>query len=117
VKAELQGFSTVDYPNVVVAIGRNTTIEIGLSGAVEDVITVTAESPLLDEKSIRTGNTVSQTELSKIRARATPGPCCSRRRACSPTASTSAATSPASSRCTSARARAATRLCGRSTAW
>ncbi len=66
VKAELQGFSTVDYPNVVVAVGRSTTIEMTLSSAVEDVITVTAESPLLDEKSIRTGNTVSQTELSKI---------------------------------------------------
>src|SRR4029079_14598573 len=66
IKAELQGFSTVDYPNIVINVGRNTTIELSLSAAVEDGITVTAESPLLDEKSIRTGNTVSQTEVASI---------------------------------------------------
>jgi len=31
-------------------VGRNTTIEINMSAAVEDVITVTAESPLLDDR-------------------------------------------------------------------
>jgi carboxypeptidase family protein len=65
-KAELEGFSTIDYPNIVINIGRNTTIEITLSAAVEDVITVTAESPLLDERRISTGATVAQTELEKI---------------------------------------------------
>ena len=65
-KAELEGFSTVEYPNVTVNIGRNTTIEVTLASAVEDVITVTAESPLLDERRISTGATVSQTELEKI---------------------------------------------------
>src|SRR3954449_6137207 len=65
-KAELEGFSTIDYPNVVINVGRNTSIEVKLSAAVEDVITVTAESPLLDERRISTGSTVSQTELEKI---------------------------------------------------
>jgi hypothetical protein len=65
-KAELEGFSTIDYPNIVINIGRNTTIEVKLSPAVEDVITVTAESPLLDERRVSTGATVSQTELEKI---------------------------------------------------
>jgi hypothetical protein len=65
-KAELEGFSTIEYPNIVINIGRNTTIEVTLASAVEDVITVTAESPLLDERRISTGNTVSQTELEKI---------------------------------------------------
>ena len=65
-KAELEGFSTIDYPNIVINIGRNTSIEVKLSPAVEDVITVTAESPLLDERRISTGATVSQTELEKI---------------------------------------------------
>src|SRR5258708_36880335 len=37
-----------------------------MNSAVEDVITVTSESPLLDEKAPRTGATVSQTELQKI---------------------------------------------------
>ena len=65
-KAELEGFSTIDYPNITINIGRNTQIEVKLSAAVEDVITVTAESPLLDERRISTGATVSQTELEKI---------------------------------------------------
>ena len=65
-KAELEGFSTIDYPNIVINIGRNTNIEVKLSAAVEDVITVTAESPLLDERRISTGATVDQTELEKI---------------------------------------------------
>ena len=65
-KAELEGFSTVDYPNIVINVGRNTTIEVTMNAAVEDVITVTAESPLLDERRISTGATVAQTELEKI---------------------------------------------------
>jgi hypothetical protein len=65
-KAELEGFSTVDYPNITIAVGRNTTIEVTLSAAVEEVITVTSESPLLDERKISTGTTVTQTELEKI---------------------------------------------------
>lgn len=65
-KAELQGFSTVDYPNVVVNVGRNTTIEVTLAQAVEDVITVTAESPILDERKITTGANLTQTELTKV---------------------------------------------------
>jgi len=45
IKAELEGFSTVDYPNIKIAIGRNTTIEITLTPAVEEVITVSDGSP------------------------------------------------------------------------
>jgi len=66
VKAELEGFSTIEYPNIRINVGRNTTIEITLTPAVEEVITVTAESPLLDERKISTGATVTQTELEKI---------------------------------------------------
>ena len=65
-KAELQGFSPIDYPNIAINIARNTEIEITMNPAVEDVITVTTESPLLDERRISTGATVSQTELEKI---------------------------------------------------
>ncbi|HEX7182010.1 MAG TPA: TonB-dependent receptor [Thermoanaerobaculia bacterium] len=65
-KAELEGFSTIEYPNVQINVGRNTQIEVTLSAAVEDVITVLGETPLLDERRISTGNTVSQTELEKI---------------------------------------------------
>jgi len=40
-RTELAGFSTVDYPNIVINVGRNTSIVVALSAAVEDVITVT----------------------------------------------------------------------------
>jgi hypothetical protein len=66
VKAELEGFSTIEYPNVMLTNGRNTVLEATLPSAVYDTITVGAESPLLDEKRIATGATVSQTELEEI---------------------------------------------------
>ncbi len=64
--ASLEGFSTVEYPNVNIRVGRNTTLAIKLSPAVEEVITVTSESPLLDERKVSAGTTVSQIELEKI---------------------------------------------------
>ncbi|MFW6012259.1 MAG: carboxypeptidase-like regulatory domain-containing protein, partial [bacterium] len=64
--ANLEGFSTVEFPDVDIRVGRNTTLEITLSPAVEEVITVTAESPLLDERKVAKGTTVSQIELEKI---------------------------------------------------
>ncbi|HWM91983.1 MAG TPA: TonB-dependent receptor [Thermoanaerobaculia bacterium] len=64
--AQLEGFSSVEYPSIQINVGRNTEIEVTMNAAVEDVITVTAESPLLDERRISTGATVSQTELEKI---------------------------------------------------
>jgi hypothetical protein len=65
-KAELQGFGTVEYPNVVITVGHNTTLELTMNSAVEDVITVTTESPLLDERKISTGATISGAELQEI---------------------------------------------------
>lgn len=62
----LEGFSTVEYPNVDIRIGRNTTIEVSMSPQVEETITVTTESPLLDERKIQHGTTVTQVELEKI---------------------------------------------------
>ena len=64
--ASLEGFSTVEYPEVNIRVGRNTTLEIKLAPAVEDVITVTSESPLLDERKVSKGTTISQVELEKI---------------------------------------------------
>ncbi len=65
-RASLDGFSTVEYPNVNVRVGRNTTIEVQLSAAIGEVITVTSESPLLDERKITAGTTISQVELESI---------------------------------------------------
>ena len=90
-QAELEGFSTAEYHNLVVR-GGSATVEMTLSAAsVEDTITVTAESPMLDERRtgrtetiplndrpragsldltrkrrLETGATASQTELEKV---------------------------------------------------
>jgi hypothetical protein len=66
IKSELDGFSTVEQPNVIVALNRSTTINFTLTTAVEDVITVTSESPLLDERQLTAGANISNVELEKI---------------------------------------------------
>lgn len=65
-EAALEGFGTVVYPNVDIRIGRNTTINVEMSPAIEETITVTTESPLLDERKISQGIQVTQLELQKI---------------------------------------------------
>jgi|CXWL01.1.fsa_nt_gi hypothetical protein len=64
--AELQGFSPVEVSSVTVNVGRNTSLDLKMTPAVEETITVTSESPLLDERKISTGSTVTQVELEKI---------------------------------------------------
>src|SRR6185295_8088517 len=51
-KAELEGFSSLDYPNVQLSTGRTTSLDITMSAGVQDVITVTGEAPLLDQRRI-----------------------------------------------------------------
>ncbi|HEY7215100.1 MAG TPA: TonB-dependent receptor, partial [Thermoanaerobaculia bacterium] len=63
IKAEMEGFSTFDYPNIDVKIGRNTTVDVPMT--LEGVITVTGESPLLAERRL-SKDTVSAAELEKI---------------------------------------------------
>jgi Carboxypeptidase regulatory-like domain len=63
-KAELPGFSPVAVPGIrVTAAERGTEADLALSSAVEDVITVTSEASILDERAIRTGAVISQKEL------------------------------------------------------
>jgi hypothetical protein len=44
-KAELEGFSTVDYPNVAINIGRNTSVDVTLSAEVVSPSPDDAPSP------------------------------------------------------------------------
>ncbi|MCM2268848.1 MAG: TonB-dependent receptor [Thermoanaerobaculia bacterium] len=62
----LEGFSPVVFPALVVNLNRNTTIELAMNAAVSETITITAESPLLDPRKVSTGATVDKTELEKI---------------------------------------------------
>ena len=66
VKAELDGFGGLEYPDVVIRLGQNTDLPLTLTAALEETITVTSESPLLDERQISAGTNVSQVELEKI---------------------------------------------------
>ncbi len=66
IKAELEGFGAIEYPGVDVRVNRNTTVPLTLTAAVEETITVTSETPLLDERKLQQGTTVSQVELEKI---------------------------------------------------
>jgi hypothetical protein len=58
-KAELEGFSTVEHPSLQVTANQRLAVEVALTAAVEDVITVTAESAMLDEHRFTTGATVT----------------------------------------------------------
>jgi hypothetical protein len=66
VQAELQGFSPIDYPDIAIRVGGKADLRITLSGAVKETITVTGESPLLDERKVNQGSNVSTVELDKI---------------------------------------------------
>ncbi len=66
VKAELDGFGGLEYPDVAIRLGQNTSLPLTLTAALEETITVTSESPLLDERQITAGTNVSQVELEKI---------------------------------------------------
>ncbi len=56
-RAELAGFSTVSYPGLRL-VNRGARAEIVLQPAIQDTITVGSESPLLDDKSVRTEATL-----------------------------------------------------------
>ena len=64
--AELDGFSTVEFPNVDISVGRNSTINVELSPAIQETITVTTQAPLVDSRNFNVGTNVSALELDQI---------------------------------------------------
>src|SRR5262249_33884979 len=66
VKAELEGFGGIDYPNIGVRLGGKTEIEGTLNSAVQEVITVTDEAPVLNERQVNRGANLPSTELNKV---------------------------------------------------
>ncbi|HKR66520.1 MAG TPA: TonB-dependent receptor [Thermoanaerobaculia bacterium] len=50
-QASLEGFSPVRYPNIVVNLGRTASLDITLTAALSEEITVTAAAPLIDRTS------------------------------------------------------------------
>lgn len=67
VTVALPGFTKVTQENVVVELGRNTefTVTLRLS-TVQEAVTVTSETPLLDSRKTETGSTFSNTELQQV---------------------------------------------------
>ncbi len=66
VTVRLDGFSTVEQPNIDIRVAQNTRIDLQLVPAIEEVISVTAESPLLDERQLTAGTRVNRVELDTI---------------------------------------------------
>ena len=65
-KAELEGFSPIDYPDIGIRVGGKADLRITMNAAITEEITVTGESPLLDERKVNQGSNVSTVELDKI---------------------------------------------------
>jgi hypothetical protein len=67
VTAELSGFSKYERRDVLLQIGNTTTLEIKMSvGAIEENITVTGESPLVDVTNKQIGANIGQAELAAL---------------------------------------------------
>ena len=67
VTATLTGFQTVAREGVVVAVGQNVALTITLGVAtVQETITVTGESPVIDAKAMGTATNFTQDELARV---------------------------------------------------
>ena len=64
-KAELSGMGSSTTP-VEVNIGRSSSVSMTLAPTVQQTITVTAETPLLDTRKTGTGATVTKVELEQV---------------------------------------------------
>ncbi len=63
----LPGFTTVTHENVVVTVGQNVDLAVTLQlASVEQSITVTGESPIIDTKQMGTATNFTQQELASI---------------------------------------------------
>jgi hypothetical protein len=65
-EARLDGFSMVEYPAIDIRLAANTRVEIQMPAAVKEVVTVTSEGPLLDERRIAQGTLLRQVDLEVI---------------------------------------------------
>jgi hypothetical protein len=67
VNAQLQGFRRYQRKNLRVEVGKTLEIDVQLEvGGIEEAVTVTAESPIVDTTSKQLGGSVTAQELSSI---------------------------------------------------
>jgi Carboxypeptidase regulatory-like domain/TonB-dependent Receptor Plug Domain len=69
VSAKLTGFRTMDRSGLILQVGTTLTINLALPvGGIEESVTVTGQSPLVDTTSARVGGNVGTAELSELPA-------------------------------------------------
>ena len=69
VVAQLTGFRTAERSGLILQVGTTMTINLTLAvGGVEETITVTGQSPLVDTTSARVGGNIGTSELSELPA-------------------------------------------------
>jgi carboxypeptidase family protein len=69
ISARLPSFRAFERSGLVLAIGQRLSVNVTLSlGAIEETVTVSAQSPLVDTTSIKVGGTVGTAELSELPA-------------------------------------------------
>ena len=67
ITAALQGFATVVREQIIVAVGKNVDLPIALKvAAVEETVTVTGDSPVVDVKATGTATNFTSDELTRI---------------------------------------------------
>ncbi len=64
--ATLEGFSPVSYPNVTVGLGRTTRVEVTLTSAVLEEITVSAAAPLIDRSTSSVSTNFDQRSIDTL---------------------------------------------------
>ena len=63
----MPGFSTLTRENVMVSVGANTQVPVQLKlSAVQEAVTVTSATPLIDPRQVETGQNFSREELQEI---------------------------------------------------
>jgi hypothetical protein len=66
-KAELEGFKTEIQENIIVAIGANVEVTLLMElGAIQEEVTVTAETPVIDTKRTTVGENVTRDVLQSL---------------------------------------------------
>ncbi|MBI4476277.1 MAG: TonB-dependent receptor, partial [Acidobacteria bacterium] len=67
--AKLEGFRSVERAGLILPVGITLTINLTLAvGGLEETVTVTGESPLVDTTSVRVGGNLGTAELSQLPA-------------------------------------------------
>src|SRR6185436_9458160 len=67
VTVSMPGFTTLTRENVIVSVGSNTQVDVQLRlSAVQEAVSVTSATPLIDPRQVETGQNFSRDELQEI---------------------------------------------------